>query len=80
MLVTADESGRGPVFAVDPVDGAVDPLTTDDYAYTDVTPAPDGVVYALRSSYAAPPHPVRIDPDGTVTALPCVEPPDCPAR
>ncbi len=42
-------------------------LTTDDYAYTDVTAAPDGVVYALRSSYAAPPHPVRIDPDGTVT-------------
>ena len=35
--------------------------------------APGGVVYALRSSYAAPPHPVRIDPDGIVTALPCVE-------
>ena len=25
------------------------------------------------ASYASPPHPVRIDPDGTVTALPCVE-------
>ena len=53
-------------------------MTSDDYAYTDVTAAPGGVVYALRSSYAAPPHPVRIDPDGTVTALPCVEPPALP--
>ena len=43
-----------------------------------MTAAPGGVVYALRSSYAAPPHPVRIDPDGTVTALPCVEPPALP--
>ena len=43
-------------------DGSVEPLTTDDFAYTDVATAPDGVVYALRSSYAAPPHPVRIDP------------------
>ena len=59
-------------------DGGVVALTTDDYAYTDVTAAPGGVVYALRSSYAAPPHPVRIDPDGTVTALPCVDPPALP--
>ena len=43
-----------------------------------MTAAPGGVVYALRSSYAAPPHPVRIDPDGTVTPLPCVEPPALP--
>jgi dipeptidyl aminopeptidase/acylaminoacyl peptidase len=26
----------------------------------------------MRSSYEAPPHPVRIDPDGVVTELPCV--------
>ena len=53
LIVTADDGGRGPVFS--------DRhrrrrgrrrLTTDDYAYTDVTAAPGGVVYALRSSYA----------------------------
>ena len=42
------------------------------------SPHPDGVLYALRSSYAAPPHPVRIDPDGAVTALPCVDLPALP--
>jgi dipeptidyl aminopeptidase/acylaminoacyl peptidase len=53
-------------------------LTTDDFAYTDVVAAPDGAVYALRSSYAAPPHPVRIENDGSVTVLPCVDPPRLP--
>jgi dipeptidyl aminopeptidase/acylaminoacyl peptidase len=78
LLVTADENGRGPVFAVDPSSGAVTRLTNDDYTYSDVRPAPDGVVYAMRSSYARPPHPVRIDHDGTVTELPCVAAPDLP--
>jgi dipeptidyl aminopeptidase/acylaminoacyl peptidase len=36
------------------------------------------VLYALRSSYAAPPHPVRIDADGSVIELPCVELPPLP--
>ncbi len=62
LLVTADDGGRCPVFRIRIGDGEVEPLTTDDYAYTDVTTAPGGVVYALRSSYASPPHPVRIDP------------------
>jgi dipeptidyl aminopeptidase/acylaminoacyl peptidase len=78
LIVTADDNGRGPVFAVDPVTGAVRRLTDDDYTYTDVGTAPDGVVYAMRSSYARPPHPVRIDADGTVTELPCVAAPDLP--
>jgi dipeptidyl aminopeptidase/acylaminoacyl peptidase len=78
LIVTADENGRGPVFAVDPSSGAVTRLTNDDYAYTDVRTAPAGVVYAMRSSYAVPPLPVRIDPDGAVTELPCVEPPELP--
>jgi dipeptidyl aminopeptidase/acylaminoacyl peptidase len=43
-----------------------------------VVAAPEGVLYALRSSYAAPPHPVRIDADGTVTELPCVDRPPLP--
>ncbi len=78
LLVTADDSGRCPVFRLDIAAGEIQPLTTDDYAYTNVTAAPDGIVYALRSSYACPPHPVRIDPGGTVTPLPCVEHPRLP--
>ena len=78
LFVTADDGGRRPVFRIRIDDGSVEPLTTDDFAYTDVATAPDGVVYALRSSYAVPPHPVRIDRDGTVTALPCVAPPTLP--
>jgi dienelactone hydrolase len=80
LVVTADEGGRRPVFIVDPATSAVTRITHDDFAYSDVRAAPDGVLYALRSSYAAPPHPVRIDPDGTVTALPCVELPSIPGE
>lgn len=78
LIVTADENGRRPVFRVALGEGAVTALTTDDYAYTDVTAAPGGVLYALRSSYLSPPHPVRIDTDGAVAVLPCVEPPELP--
>lgn len=78
LIVTADDGGRGPVFGIDPESSVVTRLTDDDYAYTDVTPAPGGVVFAMRSSCAAPPHPVRIDSDGTVTALPCVGLPALP--
>jgi dipeptidyl aminopeptidase/acylaminoacyl peptidase len=78
LIVTADENGRGPVFAVDPSSGAVTRLTDDDYTYSDVRTAPGGVIFALRSSYATPPHPVRIDPDGAITALPAFDPPELP--
>ncbi|MEZ0364355.1 alpha/beta fold hydrolase [Mycobacterium sp. pUA109] len=78
VIVTADQAGRAPVFAVEVATSAVTQLTGDDFAYTDVVAAPDGVLYALRSSYAAPPHPVRIDPDGRVTVLPCVTAPELP--
>ncbi|MGE2835055.1 prolyl oligopeptidase family serine peptidase [Mycobacterium sp. SMC-4] len=78
LIVTADEYGRGPIFTVDPQTGAVQPLVADDHTYTDVRAAPGGVLYALRSSYTAPPHPVRIDADGSVTVLPCVDPPTLP--
>ena len=77
LLVTADDAGRCPIYRVE-VTGQVTALTADDFAYTDVSAAPDGTIYALRSSYAAPPHPVRIDAGGTVTALPCVELPELP--
>ena len=78
MFVTADESGRGPIFTVDVAKSAVRPFVADDFTYTDLRVASTGVVFALRSSYAAPPHPVRIDPDGTVLPLPCVEVPPLP--
>lgn len=76
LIVTADQDGRAPIFRV--ADGVVAQLTSDDYSYTDVATAPGGVLYALRSSYSAPPHPVRIDADGAVTELPCVDPPRVP--
>jgi dipeptidyl aminopeptidase/acylaminoacyl peptidase len=78
LIVTADDAGRRPIFTVDPGSGTVAKLTDDDYAYTDVCPAPGGVIYALRSSYDVPPHPVRLDPDGTITELPCVDIPEIP--
>jgi len=78
LIVTADEGGRGPVFAVAPSSGAVTRVTDDDYTYSDARTAPEDVVFAMRSSYAQPPHPVRIDPDGVVTALSCAERPELP--
>lgn len=78
LVVTADDHGRGPIFLVDPGTGAVTRLTDDDYTYTDVTPAPGGVLYALRSNYATSPQVVRIDVDGTVTVLPTVAAPAVP--
>ena len=82
LLVTADQDGRAPVFEID-LDGSVRQLTNDDYAYTDLQVSPDArVVYALRGSWLAPPHPVRIHlvdeehrPRGTVTVLRAPAPP-----
>ena len=78
LIVTADENGRGPLFAVDASSGVITRLTDDDYTYSDVRAAPGGGVFAMRSSYAAPPHPVRIGQDGVVTELPCVGWPELP--
>ena len=66
------------MFSVDVKTSTVTQLTDDDFGYTDVVAAPGGVLYALRSSYAAPPHPVRIGSDGAVTTLPCIELPSLP--
>jgi Tol biopolymer transport system component len=54
LIVTADQAGRAPVFVVELSTSGVSQLTDDDFAYTDVVAAPGGVLYALRSSYAAP--------------------------
>lgn len=69
LLVVADDEGRAPVFRIDldPAGDTVTRVTSDDAAFTDVQVAPDGrTAYALRSSYLAPAHPVRID----LTAVP----------
>ena len=76
LIVTADDAGRSPVFTVS-LDDQVHRLTHDDFAYTNVV-ATDTAIFALRSSYAAPPHPVRIEADGTLIVLPCVDLPDLP--
>ena len=78
LIVTADQAGCRPVFRIGLADPDVIQVTSDDYAYTDVVAAPNGTLFALRSSYAAPPHPVRIDADGAVTELPCAPRPQLP--
>src|SRR5690606_10412987 len=68
LLVTADDDGRGPVFLVG-FTGAlpggevvVERVTADDAVLTDVFVTPDGAtLFALRTSYAAPAEPVRVD-------------------
>lgn len=62
LLVQTDDLGRGPVFHVAVDSGAVTRVTADDAAFSDLRLSPDGsTLYALRTSYAAPAHPVRID-------------------
>ncbi|GIG28743.1 S9 family peptidase [Cellulomonas marina] len=62
VLVVADDEGRAPVFRLDLDGGEPVRVTADDAAFTDVRVSPDGrTVYALRTSYAAPAHPVRLD-------------------
>lgn len=74
LFVVADEDGRAPVFALEVSSGKVTRLTDDDAAFSDVEVSPDGAwLYALRSSYMAPPEVVRIDvkaalADGPVVA------------
>jgi dipeptidyl aminopeptidase/acylaminoacyl peptidase len=61
LLVVADDDGRAPIFRVS-LRGDVARATSDDAAFSSVQVAPDGgTAYAVRSSYAYPPHPVRID-------------------
>ncbi len=83
VLVTADDDGRSPIWRI-PLDGGpAAKVTDDDYAYSNLQVHPDGAVaFALRSSYAAPPHPVRVDlADGSATALPGPVPlPELPGR
>jgi len=71
LLVLADEDGRGPVFRVDLSGDEVTRVTSDAATFTDVQVTSDGTTaYAIRASYEAPAHPVRIDlASGETTAL-----------
>ncbi len=61
----ADEDGRHALFRVE-LDGGAPVRLTRDGAYSDLQVARDGsALYALRSSYASPPVPVRLDPRAT---------------
>ncbi|GAA1700556.1 S9 family peptidase [Microcella alkalica] len=71
LIVAADHDGRGPVFRA-PLDGGlVVRLVDDRFAYANLSvDAASGDVIALRSSWQAAPHPVRIDArSGEVTEL-----------
>ena len=60
VLFTADRLGHHAVFRVDIEDGTVTLLAADG-AWTDVAQTPDGSrLFALRSSYAAPPEVVEL--------------------
>jgi dipeptidyl aminopeptidase/acylaminoacyl peptidase len=62
VYFTADDQGRRPVFRVDRATGEITRLTTDNGAYDNLCPAPDGrYLYALRSAVDEPPTPVRLD-------------------
>jgi dipeptidyl aminopeptidase/acylaminoacyl peptidase len=75
MFFAADDGGRRPVFRVDMATGEVTRVTSDDGAYSDLNPAPDGrYLYALRAAVDSPPTPVRID----LTAEAGPAPLDCP--
>ena len=73
LVLAADEDGRAPVFRVEVDSGEFTRLTADDFAYSDVQVSPDGRhVYAMRTSYAEPMRPVRLDattPDQESVAL-----------
>ncbi|GAA5026158.1 S9 family peptidase [Microbacterium fluvii] len=70
LIVTADQDGRGPIFLV-PLDGGEPAqLTHDDFAYSDVrVDRTTGDLVALRSSWMAPAHAVRIARSGGITPL-----------
>jgi dipeptidyl aminopeptidase/acylaminoacyl peptidase len=74
LVVAGDLHGRGSVLAVAAGTWAVRTLA-DDAVYSSVRVDRTGsAVYALRSAVDRPPHPVRLDADGTVTELPAPDP------
>ncbi|WP_130012234.1 prolyl oligopeptidase family serine peptidase [Serinicoccus sediminis] len=83
LLVLADSEGRRPVFRIDVGSGAVEQVTHDDAAWSDLVVSPDGATaYGVRSSYLFPPEVARLDlASGEVTPLPGpAERPQVPGR
>ena len=85
LVLHADEDGRSPVFRCEVATGEFTRLTGDAFAYSDLQLSPDGsTVYAMRTSYAEPSRPVRLDattPDQDSVALPGpAETPALPGR
>jgi dipeptidyl aminopeptidase/acylaminoacyl peptidase len=66
VYFTTDFRGGGAVHRHEIGSGATERIA-DDGAFSDVAVSPDGRAYALRSSLAEPPHPVRL---GTGEGLP----------
>jgi dipeptidyl aminopeptidase/acylaminoacyl peptidase len=64
LVVSGDLHGRGAVLAVDPTTGSVRSRLADDAVHTSLCPAPDGSVFALRSTIGEAPTPVRLDAGG----------------
>ncbi|HKF76717.1 MAG TPA: S9 family peptidase [Candidatus Dormibacteraeota bacterium] len=69
VVFTADERGHTPLYRLDVQSGEIRRLTGAG-AFASPCPAPDGSIFALRSSYSSPSEVVRVAPDGSVTALP----------
>ncbi len=62
VYFAADDRGRCPVFRVDTGSGHITKLTTDNAAYSSLSPSPDGrYLYALRAAVDSPPAAVRVD-------------------
>jgi dipeptidyl aminopeptidase/acylaminoacyl peptidase len=76
IIVTADQGGRGPIFRIsfdaarNDAGTAVEQLTSDDFSYSHVAvDRATGEIVALRSSWVAPSHPVRLDRAAQVIPL-----------
>jgi dipeptidyl aminopeptidase/acylaminoacyl peptidase len=85
LFVSGDLHGRGAMLAIDADTATVRGRLAADAVYTQLCPAPDGsTVYALRSTPAEAPHPVRLDaraPDQSPQPLPTPAPtPVLPGR
>lgn len=68
LVCVTDDHGHAPLYRVDVGTGEVTRLT-DTGAYSDPRVAPDGVIYALRSTVDHPPAPYRVTPDGQARPL-----------
>ena len=69
VLFVADDGGRAPVFGV-PATGGAPRRLTEEGCFSSLQPAADGTLFALRRGYLSPNQVCRLDPDGTVSALP----------